>query len=106
MNYLVVLTTASDLEDARRIAHALVEERLAACCNLVDRVESIYRWEGAVVQENEVLVIIKTGEELFERLKERVIELHSYDNPELIALPIVAGSEKYLQWLGVETTGR
>lgn len=92
--------TAPNREEGRSIAEALVSEGLAACCTLIDGTESIYRWKGAVERATETLVVIKTDGERFGRLRDRVLELHTYDVPELIAMPIVAGSDRYLQWLG------
>lgn len=96
---LIVFMTAASRDEARMIARALVEEGLAACCNLVGDVESIYRWEGAVETARETLAIIKTTGERFDAVKRRIEELHSYDLPEIIAMPVVAGSEKYLAWV-------
>lgn len=105
MSHLVVLMTAPSRDAARTLARALVEEQLAACCNIIDRVESIYRWEGSVEEASEVLVVIKTTAERFEALKERALALHPYDLPELIALPIAAGSPAYLDWLAGSVGG-
>lgn len=96
---LVVLMSAPDIDEARTIARALVEEKLAACCSIVTGVESIYRWEGAVETAGEVLAIIKTSSARFPDLERRIRELHSYDVPEILALPVIAGSENYLQWV-------
>ncbi len=96
---MVCLVTTSDVDEARHIARALVRERLAACCNIVPRVESIYRWEGEVEEETEALCIIKTTRARFGALRDRVIELHGYDVPEVIAFEIAQGSEAYLKWL-------
>ena len=98
--FLVVFVTVASPDEGDRLAHALVEERLAACVNRVGSVQSVYRWQGQVAQSGEELLIIKTKRELFDRLKKRVQDLHSYSVPEIIALPIVEGSESYLQWLG------
>ncbi|MFQ5903513.1 MAG: divalent-cation tolerance protein CutA, partial [Candidatus Binatia bacterium] len=92
-------------DEGDRLAHALVEERLAACVNRVRPVQSIYRWQGQVEQNEEELLIIKTKGELFDRLKKRVQELHSYSVPEIIALPILEGSEGYLKWLAEQLSG-
>lgn len=99
MSPLIAFMTTSDREEARRIAGILVAERLAACCNITGPIESIYRWGGGVETATEVLVIIKTTSERFEALGRRVRELHGYDIPELIALPIVEGLAPYLAWL-------
>jgi periplasmic divalent cation tolerance protein len=99
MTPLLVVMTASGRDEARRIARTLVEEELAACCNLLGDVESIYRWKGEVEEAREVLVLIKTTASRFDELQQRVVELHSYDVPELIALSIVDGLPEYLAWL-------
>lgn len=104
-DFIVVYVTVGSPEEGMRVARALVEERLAACVNRVHPVQSVYRWEGRVEESEEELLIIKTGRELFERLKKRVRELHSYSVPEVIALPIVAGSEDYLRWLEDQVPG-
>jgi len=100
---LVVFVTCGSEEEALKIAHALVEERVAACVNLVSPIRSIYRWEGKVWNENEWLLIIKTQMLRFDDLEKRVKSLHSYSIPEIIALPITKGYSSYLNWLK-ETT--
>jgi len=97
--HLVVLITAGSADEATAIARALVDERLAACTNLVPGVRSIYRWEGVVHDDPEVLLVAKTRADRFAALARRVAELHSYDVPEVIALPLVAGAARYLDWL-------
>src|SRR3954467_13330087 len=99
----VVLTTAGSEEEARRIAHALVERQLAACVNIVPRVVSIYRWEGKIESAQEWLLIIKTTAANFPAVRDAVKELHSYDLPECICLTIDAGSDEYLQWISSST---
>jgi periplasmic divalent cation tolerance protein len=96
---LVVLVTAPTMEQAAQLGRTLVEERLAACANLVPGLRSIYRWQDAVQDDAEVLLLIKTTAARFDRLAQRVRELHSYETPEVLALPVVAGSPAYLQWL-------
>ncbi|HYB13134.1 MAG TPA: divalent-cation tolerance protein CutA [Myxococcota bacterium] len=98
----VVLVTVPDAQVAGRLARALVEERLAACVNLVPGIRSIYRWAGAVQEEEEVLLVIKTREDRVEALSQRVHELHPYEVPELIAVGVFGGSERYLAWLREE----
>ena len=100
---LVVLITAATEDEAAAIAKALVEGRLAACVNIVKQIRSIYRWQGKVEDEQEVLMIAKTRKELFADLVLQVKELHSYAVPEIIAMPIVEGSEGYLAWIETET---
>ncbi len=100
---IVVLITASQEDEAATIAKTLIDERLAACVNIVKDIRSLYRWQGAVEDEGEVLMVVKTQERLFENLKNRVQQLHSYSVPEIIALPIVKGFENYVQWIKEET---
>ena len=96
---LVVLTTWPDIEMARAATHTLVDEQLVACGNLLPGVESIYRWQGGRWDERETLAIIKTTRERFAALKERLVALHPYEVPEVIALPVEAGHEPYLGWV-------
>jgi periplasmic divalent cation tolerance protein len=96
---LVVLSTFPDAETAARIARALVEEQLAACVNVVPAVRSIYRWDGKVCDEAEALAVIKTTAERYAALAARIAELHPYQVPELIALPLADGHPPYLAWL-------
>jgi periplasmic divalent cation tolerance protein len=96
---LVVLCTCSSQEEARRISQNLVEGRLAACVNVLPGIESIYRWNDAVETANEVLLVIKTSSDRFAALESRILELHSYDVPEILALPAIGGSAPYLAWL-------
>jgi periplasmic divalent cation tolerance protein len=100
---IVVLVTTPTPERAAELARALVEERLAACGNVVPGLRSIYRWEGKVEDEGEALLLLKTTRARFEALRERVLALHPYAVPEVIALPVVAGSEPYLAWIAGET---
>jgi len=97
--FIVVLTTCDSQEAGERIASALVEERLAACVNVVPGVRSCFRWQGELRQEHECLVVVKSRAARFPELSQRIRELHSYDLPEIIALPVVGGSEDYLRWL-------
>ncbi len=96
---VVVLVTASDLEECRKIARALVEKRLAACVNISAPVQSIYRWEGKVADEQEYMMMIKTSRRLFGELQAEIGHLHSYSTPEIVCLPIIEGSTNYLNWL-------
>jgi periplasmic divalent cation tolerance protein len=97
--YRVVLVTCGSIAEARKIGRAVVEKRLAACANIVSRVESIYRWKGQVERAREVLIIMKTSAARLRELEMEVKRLHSYDLPEFIVLPIVAGSKEYLAWI-------
>ena len=96
---LVVFVTCGSEEEGLKIAHALIEERLAACVNLMSPIRSIYRWEGKVWDEKEWLLLIKTQRARLEDVERRVKALHSYSIPEIIALPIIEGSSSYLNWL-------
>lgn len=101
--HLVVLITTGSTEEAQKIARALVEERLAACVNIVAPVQSVYRWQGEIQTDQEALLIVKTTTEAMEKLAKRVKQLHSYELPEVIALPILAGAEDYLRWIDEQT---
>lgn len=98
-SYIVIFITASSEEEAEKIGKTLVEERLTACANIIPQIRSIFHWEGKICDEREVLLIAKSKESLFEMIKDRVIELHSYDVPEIIGLPIHSGSADYLNWI-------
>jgi len=104
MNEIVVFITTSNEDEAVRIAKALVEARLAGCVNIVRNIRSIYSWQGKIEDEPEVLMVVKTQKSHFNALSAKVKEIHSYTVPEIIALPIVEGSEEYLKWLK-EVTG-
>jgi len=95
--------TVGNPEEGERMANVLVDERLAACCSLAAEVRSVYRWKEEVHRDEETLLVIKTRRERFEELRKRVVELHSYEVPEIIALPVVAGHEPYLNWIRAET---
>lgn len=97
----VVFTTVGSREEGDRIATALVSEQLAACVNLYP-IQSIYRWQGEICNEPEIQLIIKTDLNCFEQLQTRLAQLHPYDLPELIALPLAKGSATYLQWMATQ----
>jgi len=106
-NYRVVLVTCATLEEARKIARAIVEQHRAACVNIVTHgVESFYTWKGKVKVSNEYLLIVKTSDRGLKELEAEIRKLHSYKTPEFVALPIVAGSEAYLHWLGESVKGK
>jgi periplasmic divalent cation tolerance protein len=100
-----VLITASSEEEATKIAKSLVDEHLAACVNIINQVRSVFFWEGKTQDAQETLLICKSRKPLIEKLISRVRSLHSYSVPEIIALPIVAGSNDYLDWVKRSTTG-
>ncbi len=101
--YLLVITTTPTEEEASRIAQKIVEERLAACGTVSSSVRSFYWWEERVSDDREFMLFIKTKASLFPKLEERIKSLHSYRVPEIIALPIYAGSEEYLNWITANT---
>jgi len=96
----IVLTTAGSKTEAQQIARVLVERRLAACVNISSLLESVYRWKGKVETAKEYLLIIKTTADAFDGVRDAVRELHSYDLPECIVLPVEGGSDDYLAWIG------
>jgi periplasmic divalent cation tolerance protein len=96
---MVVLTTTPNAEVAELIGRTVVAERLAACANVLAGVTSIFRWKGAVERESETLMILKTTASDVEALRERVVELHPYEVPEVIALPVDSGNAPYLEWV-------
>jgi periplasmic divalent cation tolerance protein len=98
--YRIVLVTCASVAEARRIGRSAVEKKLAACANIVTGVESIYRWKRKVERTREVLVIMKTSARRLRELESEVKRMHSYDVPEFVAVPIVAGSREYLKWIG------
>jgi len=98
-DFAVVLVTAPDMDLARRLAKGALEAKLAACANIVPAVESHYWWEGKLESSDEVLVIFKTRQTLLPKLERAIREIHPYDTPEFVALPLTAGSQKYLAWI-------
>ena len=99
MSYILVLMAASSKDEAKQIVRSLLEEKLIACANMIDSVSSVFWWQDKIEEAKEVLVIMKSHQELFKRLSTRVKELHSYDTPEILALSIVDGSSQYLEWM-------
>ena len=97
--YVVVLVTAKDKKEAGKIARGLLEAKLIACANIVEGVQSLFWWQGKIDSSKEVLLVLKTKKILFKKVSARVQSLHSYQTPEIIALPIIAGSDDYLGWI-------
>jgi len=97
--YITVLVTTKDKQQARAIAQGLLKAKLIACANIVDGIESLFWWQGKIDTSKEALLILKTRKSLFNELAAKVKALHSYDVPEIIALPIAAGEGKYLKWI-------
>ena len=106
MMKIVILSTADSMETASKIARALVEGKEAACVNIVPGIRSIYRWDGKVCDDSELLLIIKTTEARFEAVRRRIRTLHPYQLPESIAIPIIAGDKEYLAWLSSNVAGK
>jgi periplasmic divalent cation tolerance protein len=98
--FAIVLSTVDSRESAQKIAHELVERRLAACVNIVSGVESIYRWKGKIESAQELLLVIKTTSDRFEQVQDALRELHPYELPECVMVKIEQGSAEYLEWLG------
>jgi periplasmic divalent cation tolerance protein len=96
---VVIMVTAASKRECRKIAKHLVEAKLAACVNITQPIESIYRWEGKIADDQEYQLLIKSKRELFPEIKAAISKLHSYHTPEIICLPIIDGSRNYLQWV-------
>jgi len=99
IKYMVVFCTCPDEETAQAIAYSLVEHRLAACVNIIPNLISVYSWQGKICQDAELLLIIKTKQEQWPLLRQKIRELHPYQVPEIIALPIAVGEDSYLKWI-------
>jgi periplasmic divalent cation tolerance protein len=104
-SHIVVFITAPDTDEAGKIAGILLEKRLAACVNTVPGVNSIFRWQGNLESEHEILLIVKSKASRFPEIIETVKQNHSYEVPEVIALPVIGGNEDYLDWLEKEVSG-
>lgn len=103
-DHLLALCAVPDRDTGQRLARALVEERLAACVNLVPGIASVYRWQGTVEESTECLLLIKTRAALFAALRDRIVALHPYELPEVIGVPVKAGLSAYLNWINENTT--
>ncbi|MBF0330779.1 MAG: divalent-cation tolerance protein CutA [Candidatus Omnitrophica bacterium] len=101
--FIMVLTTFKDANQAALMARVLVEKKLAACCNILKDVHSVYMWEGELQDQSEALMLIKTKSSLFHALESEIKSLHSYATPEIVVLPIVEGSDAYLHWVEQST---
>lgn len=100
----VIYSTINKIEDARRIASTLVEEKLVACVNIIPKIESIYRWKGKVENEEEIVLIMKTVDSNVKKTIQRIKQLHNYELPDIIVLPIVGGLKDYLDYISNETS--
>lgn len=99
MTYCIIQSTASNEEEAKKIAKYLVEKKLIACCSIIPKVYSIYNWENSLCEENEYLMIMKSKTELYSKIEKEIKKLHSYEVPEIICIPINTGSREYLNWI-------
>lgn len=97
--YRIVLCTIDSIENAKKLAHNLVKDKLAACVNIVSGVTSVYEWKNEICEDNEYLLIIKTKSDLYEKLEAKIKELHPYEIPEIVSLKIDKGSKSYLDWI-------
>jgi len=100
--YIIVLVTAADDDEARLIAKVLLEQKMAACVNIMSGIVSLFWWQDKIDQAGESLLVIKTGRSLLDEVVALVKEMHSYENPEIIALPVAGGSSRYLDWIDKE----
>jgi len=100
----IVYSTIGDIVDARRIAKTLVEEQLVACVNIIPSVESIYRWQGKIDTDSEVIILAKTKDENIKKTIQRIKSIHTYDLPDIIVMPVVGGLKEYLDYIHNETT--
>lgn len=100
----VIYSTIGDIEDARRIAHTLVEEKLVACVNIIPNIESFYRWEGKIEDDEECIFIAKTVDENIDKTITRIKSLHPYELPDIIVIPIIGGLVEYLEYIKNETS--
>jgi periplasmic divalent cation tolerance protein len=98
--YVIVIVTTPSKQEAEKIAQHLLKERLIACANIIGPVSSLFHWSGKIEEAEEYLMLMKSRKDLFEKLSEAVKALHSYEVPEILALPMVEGSKAYLDWLG------
>jgi periplasmic divalent cation tolerance protein len=100
----IIYSTTGSIEEARKIARILVEEKLVACVNIIPKIESIYRWKGNIEEDNESVLLAKTTDKNIDNAIQRIKELHSYDVPDIVAIPITHGFKEYLDWVEEETT--
>lgn len=103
MDYIVIYCTVPNKKEGREIAKELIKRKLAACVNIIDKLDSIFSWDGEMMEEREAMMIIKTRKDLFERISHVIQKMHSYNVPEVIGLPIVGADETYLKWIAHET---
>ena len=102
--FSIIYSTTGNVGEARKIARTLVEEKLVACVNIIPKIESIYRWQGNIEENNECVLLAKTTDKNIDKTIHKIKELHSYDVPDIVAIPITHGFKKYLEWVEDETT--
>ncbi len=102
--FIQVLTAIGSKEDAQKVANAIVGERLAACVQIIGPITSTYRWQGAMETADEWLCLMKTRQDIYEQVEQAIRAVHPYDEPEILAMPVIAGSRTYLDWIVSETT--
>ncbi len=103
MTYCLVYTLTDNIEEAKKIAHGLIKEKLAACCNIISNLTSVYEWKDEICEDREFLILAKTKKELFEEVKTCILQNHSYELPAILMLPVEAGLEGFLDWIGENT---
>lgn len=103
MEFIVIYCTVPNKAEGKKIAKALIQDNLVACVNLIDKIESVFSWDGEMCEEKEALMMIKTKKALFDKISAMIKDLHSYNVPEIIALPIIEADETYLKWIAHET---
>jgi periplasmic divalent cation tolerance protein len=99
----IVYTTIDNLQDARKIAHSLIDEQMVACVNIIPNIESIYKWKGKIEENNEYILIAKTVDENVGKTIERIKNLHTYELPDIIVIPVIGGLQSYLDYIDKET---
>ena len=99
----IIYSTTSDVEEAKKIARILVEEKLVACVNIIPKIESIYRWQGKIEEDDECVLLAKTADKNIDKTIQKIKKLHSYDVPDIVAIPITHGFKEYLDWVKDET---
>jgi len=103
---IVVFVTVPGLKEGSRISRAVLTSRLAACVNVIPGIQSMYQWKGKIVQEKEAMLVIKTTRLRYRKLEEKIKELHSYEVPEVIAIPLICGSSQYIEWVTKEVANK
>lgn len=99
MTYCLILSNTNSIENAKLIANTLIKDKLAACVNIVPQIKSIYYWNNEITEDDEYMMLIKTKNELFSEVKEKIMQLHPYEVPEIISVNISEGSDNYLRWI-------